>query len=109
METLSFLKNYNNKFCCDVFTTIRPHKPSRKVGDLVTLKLKLPSGTMISENGKIRHVSTMLLKDIPECVLATDTGMGRTLAMQLFRDIYSKYGIDADNTRFDIIVLTHEN
>lgn len=109
METLSFLKNYNNKFCCDVFTTIRPHRVSRKVGDVVQLKLKLDSGTVVGENAEIKHLATMLLKDIPEYTLATDVGVCKKFAIQMFRDIYTKYGIDVDKTMFDIILLKHLN
>jgi hypothetical protein len=106
METFKFKKNYNNKLCCGVFTTIRPHKPSRKPGDIVGIEL-LEERNEYKGKAKIRHIATARLKDIPEQTFAVDCGMDKKLSMELFRDIYKPYGLDADTMMFDIIVLTH--
>lgn len=106
METFRFKKNYNSKLCCGVFTTIRPHKPSRKAGDIVGIEL-LEKGNEYKGKARIRHIATARLKEIPEHTFATDCGMDKRLSMELFRDIYEPYGLDVDTMEFDIIVLTH--
>lgn len=107
IDTLNFNKNYNNKFCCNVFTTLRPCKPSRKPGDILGVKLKLDNGTILREKVQIKHKMTAKLKDIPECVFAVDTGMSKSLSIKLIQELYEPYGVDVFAIDFDILVLTH--
>lgn len=108
MEQLKFIKNYNQKLFCDAFTTIRPFKRTRSVGDEVKIILHRDGKDPIEMNATIRHLHTTYLRDIPEYTFATDTGMGKELSIDLFCNIYKKYGVDANSIQFQIITLTHK-
>lgn len=107
MEQLKFIKNYNQKLFCDAFTTIRPFKRTRRVGDEVKIILFREGKDPLEMNATIRHLHTTYLRDIPEYTFATDTGMGKELSIEMFQNIYNKIGIDANAIQFQIITLTH--
>ena len=103
MINLKFSKNWNQKLCCDVFTTIRYKSPC-KIGDIVSVKTKTSKSEIISY-AQILNVESFFLKDIPECVFAFDMGMSKDSGIKEIAKIYSQYNIH--EIKFDIITMRH--
>ena len=103
MVNISFSKNWNQKLCCDVFTTIRYKSPCKK-GDIVSVSTKTESH-VVNSFAEVLNVESYLLKDIPECVFAFDMGMSKELATKEIKKIYFQYNIH--EIKFDIIVMRH--
>lgn len=103
MVNLSFSKNWNNKLCCDIFTTIR-YKSPLKIGDIVSVTTKLEKSS-VKSFAQVVSKESFLLKDIPEAVFAFDMGLSKALGIKEIERIYSQYNIH--NIQFDILCLKH--
>ncbi len=103
---IAFSRPWNNKVCCDLFTTIRPHDAQKyQVGTQLTMEVKLKTG-VYDQPVKIRRVYTHKLCDIHEVIFITDMGMGKNLAIEEIKKIYPR--IDCDTALFDVIVLEYD-
>ena len=97
---LSFTKNWNNKFNCPVFTTIRPVNPIYKEGDFCNIII---AGNTLLKAKIIYVLDTPRLADLPAAILCIDTGtFSKKEAIELFSRIYD----DPDIRNKPFIVLT---
>ena len=103
MVNISFSKNWNQKLCCDVFTTIRYKSPLKR-GDIVSVSTTTATH-VVKSFAEVLNVESYLLKDIPECVFAFDMGLSKELGIQEIKRIYSQLNIH--EIKFDIIVMRH--
>jgi hypothetical protein len=97
LPMLRFSHNWNNKLCCDYFTTIRLHNASRTPGIQLEVLLKdQPIGTaVIVEKVKVR------MSAITDMMAYLDTGYSRTEARKIFRKMYP----DQDDPMMDFTLL----
>lgn len=103
MVNISFSKNWNNKLCCDVFTTIRYRSPL-KIGDIVSVTTQLEN-SVVNSFAEVVSKESFLLKDIPEAVFAFDMGLCKALGIKEIERIYSQYNIH--EIKFDILCFKH--
>ena len=106
METIRFNKNWNQKLCCDNYTTIRLHSNKFYVGNILETVCKTDNSE-IKEMAKVVYVRSYRLNDIPEEVFWTDCGMSKEHAIQMIEKMYLKYNIHIHSAKWDVMVLQH--
>lgn len=106
MEEIKFNKNWNQKLCCDCFTTIRLHSKKFFEGNILETVCKTENSE-IRDRVKVMYVKSYRLNDIPEEIFWTDCGMGKRDAIDMIEKMYSKYDIHIHSAKWDVVVLKH--
>lgn len=111
METVKFNKNWNEKLCCDHFTTIRLHSPKFHVGNILktVCRMTRPDKKVveIEDMAMVVYVKEYRLNDIPEEVFWTDCGMCKRSAIDMIEKMYMRYNINIHTAKWDVVVLKH--
>ena len=110
MDIIKFNKNWNQKLCCDNYTTIRLHSNKFFVGNVLETVCKIKDenrNTEIREKAKVVFVKSYRLNEIPEEVFWTDCGLSKQHAIEMIEKMYSKYDIHIHSAKWDVVVLQH--
>lgn len=102
MYYYNFVKNWNNKLSCTVYTTIRRHNPHLRIGQVVEIKLNRVFLHKAEIIGLVNHP----LEEIPKMVVMQDTGYNYDSSIELFRRFLKKDSIlQARRENVDLIYL----
>jgi len=107
MNKIEFSQNWNEKLCCDFFTSIRLHNTNKYApGNILEYEVKLRNSI---QKGKIQvvHVHVSRLSDIPDFFFFTDMGYSKKLGIEMMETMYKNKQIDIRTAFFDIIVFKH--
>lgn len=104
MKRIRFSKNWNEKLCCSVFSTIRLSSDDFQVLREYEVSVQMSTGEVAAQC-VLLHKSTMLLKDIQDEIFWTDMGMSKKKGIEELRKIYAPLGINVDEREFDILVF----
>lgn len=110
MDTLKFNKNWNQKMCCDFYTTIRIHSEKFQIGKIMETICKIKEKgreVEIKEKAKVVQIKSYRLNDIPDEIFWVDCGMGKRNAIDMIEKMYSKYNIHVHSVKWDVVVLQH--
>lgn len=104
VKEFNFIENFNNKLDCNLFSTIRLHDDSRKIGDKYVILLnRVVKGLAILNN-----IKTLTLKELDDFTCLIDTGSDKDETIKLIQSIYSERDINWDTQLLDVCLLRYE-
>ena len=90
MKKIILSQNWNQKLCCDAFIIIKPSSNWFNVGDQVKIETKLTKVFIEEVFNIVASDYFTLLKDIPESIFYSDTGLSKYEAIKLYQNAYKQ-------------------
>ena len=106
MTNIHFMKNWNNKLDCDIFTTIRVYNPNRHyIGAEYTITWLHDNLILTLEPRVCIHMNTFKLAILTNGLALLDTGYNAKETTSMIRAMYKNKNIDVDQVTFCALYL----